>query len=600
VEFILEMPQYTRDFTNLPIIDLPNGSLDIKVEPQGTSRKGFKIQFYDLKPDILLASDWTCIGSRRFGGRRCDIRIRTHVLERAAQEITKLQTSKEVPTEAELTDVAKFLLCEQYHQKAQATDIAKAWSGEVLDHGRRPVATPQHAPRVFEVMSKNAPEANIDKQPISRIDGFEKFTRRRRLTVSDLVKCMRATPWPHDSSGFIYVHTRSGTPSMVKIGVTVRDVQLRLLDIAKTCHYEPQVITQMPIINCRHTEKLIFISLDKMRRRELLQEGLCNNGNGCRHRHTEWFEVNKDVAVLTVQRWTEWMTLNPYRGDRLDVFWEANLLEAAERLPTLDAFHQWVEEMTQRCIQKGEKSWRGRSDGLFRDCNDEAHSVPISPVSSTFSNAPSLTSDTTFSSNLPDEQITNAVEEFVTLLLGDNVIRSLLTFALEKFDARKLERNFYKLLNEYSKALQAEAEEPFEIEAARFVRFRARNAANCVRSRIDPTTKDKSQALNALLAQEIQQYEMKHCLGINQSTEKAQSDPNYRSCDTPVKNGVNTDDRKSDDSESDGSELDEPGELNLPNLGRVKGFIATSEAFGQLPENLISQSVSHQLSKYFS
>ena len=166
MEFILEMPQYTRDFTDLPITDLPTGNLDIKVQPQGTSRKGFGIQFYDLKPDILFASDWTCIGSRRFGGR-CDIRIREHMLQRAAQEITKLQTSTKAPTEAELTDVAKFLLCERYHRKAQATGIATAWSGEVLDHGHA-VASPQHAPRVF--FSKNATEANIDKQPISRID----------------------------------------------------------------------------------------------------------------------------------------------------------------------------------------------------------------------------------------------------------------------------------------------------------------------------------------------------------------------------------------------------------------------------------------------
>lgn len=189
-------------------------------------------------------------------------------------------------------------------------------------------------------------------------------------------------------------------------------------------------------------------------------------------RHLQWFEIDDTLALLTVQRWTEWMNLKPYISGRLDAFWETNLFEA-EQLQNLDAFHQWIESMTKSCIEKGETSWRGRTD--------------ISPVPSIVStDVPSLVSDTTLSTTLTKDRITSAVEEFSALLLNDEVIQRLQVIAFEKIGSEKFERNFLRLLKIYSKDLKAEALTPLEIEAVRFVRTRASYVANCVRSHIEP------------------------------------------------------------------------------------------------------------------
>jgi len=65
----------------------------------------------------------------------------------------------------------------------------------------------------------------------------------------------------------------------------------------------------------------------------------CNASKGCNLQNYEWFKIDSEAALSTVEMWTAWMNLNLYNSNRLDAFWEINLFKA-ERLLNLDAFHQ--------------------------------------------------------------------------------------------------------------------------------------------------------------------------------------------------------------------------------------------------------------------
>lgn len=560
-------------------------------DPEEFSRERSNFQFRDLlKPNVLHQPYWTCISPNRLG-RRCTVMLPRKNIQLANQEIIRLQADfpKYVPSETELIELSKLLLCKRYHQ-LQAAKFAVAWKNDLSVSSQQIAIT-------------------VDKKitPINIGDKFVQFPRQQPSSIiSAIVKAMRKPLSPLDiQDGFIYIFARPGTPSVIKIG-NARNVPNRLREYAKRCHFDPDLISQHFVHHCLRTEKLVYTSVMEHRRQELI----CNAGKGCSSHHLEWFEIDSKVALSTVERWTAWMNLNPYNSDRLDAFWEINLFEA-EQLPNLDAFHQWIEHMTQRCIEKGENTWRGRTDGHFRNCNenaaDGAQLSPISPTPSIVSaDVPSLVSGTTFSSKLSNDQLTSAVEKFVAWLLKDEVIQPLHVIAIDRIGAERLERNFRRFLQIYSKDLQAEARTPDELQAAQFVRSNGPNVANCLRSRTKPVTKEESQEFQILSTQEPDKDELLKRFGLvkppfqidifnadsndfgspgvnstvgNQSLDDIRLDDNE--LDT-----TGLDDFDLDDIERDDSEHSEADLLSLPNLGLVKEFMITSEAFGKLRQNL--------------
>lgn len=59
-------------------------------------------------------------------------------------------------------------------------------------------------------------------------------------------------------------------------------------------------------------EKLVHLHLYKERRKEVLLNGVCNDGKGCTQKHQEWFDVTVEYARSVVNIWAEWIQLEPY------------------------------------------------------------------------------------------------------------------------------------------------------------------------------------------------------------------------------------------------------------------------------------------------
>jgi hypothetical protein len=581
------------------------GVSSYELEAQESPRQPSMAQFRDLKPDVLLGSNWTCISPRRFGGR-CQTRIPQERLQLAVREIMRLQTSisRSAPTEAELVKLAGLLLCKKYHQQSEALKIAKAWGEELsVSSSLKPFALSSD-----KDIGENVTVVAMDTRTINRGDEFKRPARvfsNKRLIQSMVSKMRGPLRSLSEATGIIYMYTRPGTPSMIKIGYTMSsDLQPRLNAIAAKCHFEPQLIYQRSVLRAMIVEFLIFSILLKQRRLEFQ----CNAGQGCQRWHREWFEIDKELAILTVKRWAEWMDLDPYMSNRLDPFWDVVLCETT-LLKTLDAFHQWIELMTQECVQRGESSWRGRTDGRFQSCNesigDETQSPPISPLSSVFStDAQSVGSATAHTSILSNEQSTSAVKEFVTLLLQDEDLQRLQVIALTRTEPEKFERNLFRLLRIYSTELQTVAATESEFQAVRFIKTKARDVASCFRSQVDPARRDIFERLNRMSKEQADKKELLQRylkdlsrpetdtsdLGLGNFESLDSRQPGgivrYKTVSDDVLDDIEIDEIELDDIELDDIELDGADSLNFHDFGRVKEFMVTSEAFGKLRDNL--------------
>lgn len=115
--------------------------------------------------------------------------------------------------------------------------------------------------------------------------------------------------------GHIYIYWHPGNFGRVKIGYT-KDIEQRLRDWEKQCkktlyiHFPKEEERGRPVQHIARVEKLVHAELKDYRR----QEVQCP---GCARRHIEWFELDKNVAVDVVKKWTTWMTKMPYiRKDR--------------------------------------------------------------------------------------------------------------------------------------------------------------------------------------------------------------------------------------------------------------------------------------------
>jgi hypothetical protein len=584
-------PNYRTD----SYISMP---LPYEPKPEESSRERPNIHFRDLlKANILLQPYyWTCISSTRLG-RRCRVWLPRENIQLANQEIMRLQADfpNDIPSETELVKLSKLLLCKMFHQ-SQAAEFAMAWKKDLLVSSQQDTTT-----------------VDKDITPINISDKFVQFPSQQPSSIiSAITAAMRKPLSPLDHQyGSIYIFARSGTPSMIRIGATTRNVLHRLQEWSRSCHFDPNLISRHSVCHYLRAEKIIHYSLMEYRRHELS----CNAGKGCNMSHREWFEIDSKHAILTVERWTRWMNLNPYVSNRLDAFWQINLFEA-EQLPNLDAFHQWIEHMTQSCMEKGEESWRGRRDGHFKNRDENvadenvANEAQLSPVSSLFSIAstdtPSLVSGATLSSTSSIDQLTSTAEKFVTWLLKDEVIHPLQVIAIDRIGAERFERNIRRFLQIYSKDLQAEARTPSELQAAQFVRKSGPIVASCLRRQIKPVTKEDSRQFQTLLIQEPDKDELMKRYGLSKTPmQMGPFNTDFDGFESPginpiVENqslndigwhdneldNIGRGDFDLDDVERDDSEDGDADILSLPNLGLMREFMITSESFAKLRQNL--------------
>lgn len=116
----------------------------------------------------------------------------------------------------------------------------------------------------------------------------------------------------HDlKPGYIYAFTRASSPGYVKIGLTKRAVDVRLVEWERKCKYSPHQATPKnarKIPYAAQIERLILADLAVHRRKE----SVCNGGAGCRTIHHEWVEVDLELALEVIDRWCSWAEKRPY------------------------------------------------------------------------------------------------------------------------------------------------------------------------------------------------------------------------------------------------------------------------------------------------
>jgi len=85
-----------------------------------------------------------------------------------------------------------------------------------------------------------------------------------------------------------------------------------------------------------------------------------------------------------------------------------------------------------------------------------------------------------------------AMELLITLLLNDNIVTSNCVKGLESISPNRFERNLRRLLTALGVGLRKVATETTEKDAARFIRYRARNTAHMLRNHFVPVDMPKS------------------------------------------------------------------------------------------------------------
>lgn len=211
------------------------------------------------------------------------------------------------------------------------------------------------------------------------------------------------------------------------------------------------------------------------------------------------------------------------------------------------------------------------------------------------------TSQISSRSSIRNEVNRLATEELATLLLDDESLKPLYVSAIEskKIGAERFERNFRRLLNQYSIDLKREAESNDQRTAASLVRSRSRFIATYIRSRIAPLGDIQQYELlkeqyrdEVDLLQSVEDY-----LEKSNHTDEPQNPEDKKIHSSPVPHGrdeisvqINLPDMIDSGSESGGNEsgdetTDLPHYETLPRLSRVKEFMMNSTAFSKFCDN---------------
>lgn len=223
------------------------------------------------------------------------------------------------------------------------------------------------------------------------------------------------------------------------------------------------------------------------------------------------------------------------------------------------------------------------------DVSEVASLASVSDLMSLFSEQPSLTSDTTYSSLGSPLDVADATDELVQLLLLDEQLGRLLSSGFQRTGAAdKIERNYTRLLRHFATDLREESKSPVEQHVARLVKFRARFISQTLVAAVDPMKSDRTTQMEALLQQgeergeRIEGYLLSldndfvdpSRLGINSQLETLlPQDEEKGDRKKLIKRAVDSDDDSSDESDD---------ENNRPNLSQLRAFILSSNALVSL------------------
>jgi hypothetical protein len=136
----------------------------------------------------------------------------------------------------------------------------------------------------------------------------------RDIHIKLLVEtCTKLTP--EDKNGFLYIFKTPAREGLVKIGYTNNPVQ-RINHIKRKCELDLEIVHFWQYVdNIKRIELLAKKDLDYCTER-----WYCPS---CRGNHKEWFKVDEDQAISTVEMWVKWLAQEPYTKEgELTKLWE--------------------------------------------------------------------------------------------------------------------------------------------------------------------------------------------------------------------------------------------------------------------------------------
>ncbi|KAI2466648.1 hypothetical protein F4781DRAFT_404978 [Annulohypoxylon bovei var. microspora] len=226
-----------------------------------------------------------------------------------------------------LKELASAVMCKRWHQD-EASSKAQLWEKKLDSLARSPQSDQSrtashksqvpHTPTTDEAASETRkPSGSIHREPTCH--RFEYYCRDKWFFETNsevkhqLIKPLSAI---EQGQGFLYSfrlpesHSVNGSSSRehVKIGCS-NNVDRRLTDISRICHYQPQMIGAWEMPNPRRYERIIHLLLNNTRMSEP------SGCPGCHVRHKEWFKFKKRDLHDLIRPWQQWATLKPYNKD---------------------------------------------------------------------------------------------------------------------------------------------------------------------------------------------------------------------------------------------------------------------------------------------
>ena len=113
--------------------------------------------------------------------------------------------------------------------------------------------------------------------------------------------------------GYIYLYEVEGNSGFVKLGYTSRSTEKRHKEWSFDCNRDPKVLYPKAlnidgmVLNARRVEALCHAELDHRRIRIYCK--------GCLKQHIEWFEISAEEAIAVIEKWSKWMSTDPYQSE---------------------------------------------------------------------------------------------------------------------------------------------------------------------------------------------------------------------------------------------------------------------------------------------
>lgn len=263
----------------------------------------------------------TCI-AQTSKGKKCKNRISKASVSEARKVLESIVSTDDAKHHKNQSDhllgLAELLVCKRNHQE-KATPIAQAWEAAITPISKR------HKDSVHVTTASKTVVSSSTKKVTTRSDEFDTSKTcirtfvpydaraKSQINTSDFVRgAIERNLTPQEvSTGYIYIYWFPGNFGHLKLGCTIRTVDIRLREWERQCGHKTHRAfpvaeeDQQPIPHVHRVENILKAQLRNRRRKEIR----CRECGRC---HQEWFEAAEQEAIDAVRRWSDWMRKDPY------------------------------------------------------------------------------------------------------------------------------------------------------------------------------------------------------------------------------------------------------------------------------------------------